>query len=188
MLDELRLDPAAFARVAAAAKLAVAGLAAGTADDSPRHDLHRGAMRLRARHKLARPADLDAWLRDIGADAAGARRLFAREAGLAALDAAPAQALVDHLRAEGSAAALAARARDKRRKLETAEAARLEPSRLDRESLAEWWRETAGGPARAADAEGYARPLGFRDEDALFAALWRERLYRQQLDANRRAG
>lgn len=186
MLDELRLDPTAFAQVADEAGLHAAALASPSSTDasaSP-YDTRAGLDRVMKRHSLARRAELDTWMRDNAIDAAGMRRLVAREAAIGKLEPASPRTILDHLRAAGMAAQLRARAIDKQRVLDDTPEAQRDPTPLEKAALAAWWFEgerANGGPD---DPARQARSLGFSGEDAFLTALWWERLYLRRKGVN----
>ena len=172
-LEELRLEPDTYARLAEAARLSHAAAAAAPAA----LDVPSGMKWLRARHGLSRRVDLDRWRRDNGIDDNALRRLAAREAALAALAVAPPRALLDQARQDGVAARLRARALDKQGRLAALPEAREMPSAMDKVALTAWWFEDVRRPRLGDSLATHARLLGFDNEEAFLAALFRERIY-----------
>lgn len=182
VLEELRLDPGLYAELRDAAVLCLQ-LASPEAPPPAGADARRAALdRLRRRHGLMSRAALDAWAADCDLDRAGLDRLLDFEAAVAAAAAAagPAldSALLDVLRREGRYAALAARARDKRRRLNTHQRNATAHSALSSEAVLHWYFEDCLGGSVPADLDGFATDLGYDGVQALLAALSREEAYR----------
>jgi hypothetical protein len=186
MLNELRLDPVLFATLSREARLHRAAVGPLNLDRvaAPAQDERLGLDRLRARHALPRRTGLDAWMRVNAIDERTMRELVADEAALARLPAAPARAVLNRARAAGLAAALYARAMDKQRILSSAPEARRGPTALEKSMLAAWSVGSAALAVDPNDLPACARRMGFDDEAALLAALWRERLYLMRKDRN----
>jgi hypothetical protein len=192
VLDELRLQPRRLGAVRRAALLRLLARREAERRGSGPDDAARQAAgeRLRARLGLWRRADLGRWLAGTDCDPEGFAALVEDEAVLALLEREAGSALdaamLDELRAGGSYAALAERARDKAARLATAgldavgaaEAEVALPPLLAR--LAER-AEEAAAPAAGVD---LAPRLGFPDRAALERAVLREQLYAGMLRAN----
>ena len=187
ILEELRLDPPAFARAFDEARLHRAALQprAPSGAAPPAGKPRAGLDSLRARHALPRRADLDGWMRDNAVDDAAMHRLIAQEAGLASLPPAPPRALLDSARAAGLIAPLRRRALDKRQCLADAPEARRSPTPLESAALTAWWFAATFGEEIPDDLGRRARSLGFAGEQSFLAALWRERLYLRLKEANK---
>ncbi|MGF1594812.1 MAG: TfuA-like protein [Kiloniellaceae bacterium] len=182
VLEELRLDPELYTGVR---DIAVLRLRLDAADPPPPADepARRAALdRLRHRHGLWSRGDLDAWAEACDLDRAGLDRLLDFEAALescaVATGAALEAALLDVLRRDGHYPALAARARDKTRRLAAAPEASAAPSAPSPAALLEWYFESILERGVPIDLSAYAVSLGFVDVEALLAALARERAYR----------
>jgi hypothetical protein len=186
ILDELRLDSVLFENLSREARLhrAAVGPIAWDRLSAPAQGERLGLDRLRARHALPRRTDLERWMRVNAIDERTMRTLVADEAAFARLPAAPARAILNRARAAGLTAPLYARAMDKQRVLATAPEARREPTAREKSTLAAW---SAGNAALTIDPDdfpGCARTMGFEDEAALLATLWRERLYLMRKDGD----
>ena len=186
ILDELRLAPDIFARLSHESRLHRAAFLAPAFDGAAplAGEARAGLDRLRARHSLARRADLDAWMRDNAIDEATMRRLVAREASVEGLASAPPRALLDHARAAGLVAPLSARAVDKRRSLADLAEAWRAPTALEAAAAAAWWFPHVFGEDIPDDLDRRVRSLGFEDEQSFLAAVWKERLYLARKEAN----
>lgn len=184
VLDELRLDPAAFREARTAALLRVlarrearrAGVAPGG------EELRAAAHRLRRRAGLVSRRELEEWLAANDLDGPGLDGFLRDEALLAGaavqVDPELTAALLDHLRAAGEYPRLAARARDKRARLAAAPGDEADGApHLDRLRLLSWYFAERLREPLPADPASYARELGFRDVDAFLRALARERRY-----------
>ncbi|MEO3429002.1 TfuA-like protein [Pelagibius sp. CAU 1746] len=181
VLEELYLDPdlhAALRRLAVLRLQLQVPEAAPPIDDGAR----RAALdRLRRRHGLMSRAALEAWAADCDLDREGLDRLLSYESAVEsrAQSAGPAlaAALLDVLRSEGHYPALAARARDKRQRLEKAGEGHTAPSALSSQPLVDWYFEVRLGRAAPRDSAQAAREMGFADAESLLDALARERAY-----------
>lgn len=173
VLDELRLDPDAFARVRRAALLRL--LAAREAGEVAAPALRQAEAGFREARGLFASAALQQWIQAAELDPAGYARLIVEEAQMAAaLDdagASLAPPMLSELRAAGSYPALRARAIGKRTVAgETPAAVALYP-------LAQWFFEQRLGRAVPADLDAFARALGLGGRDALARILAHELAY-----------
>jgi hypothetical protein len=179
VLDELRLaDPEAFrrARRAALARLLALGEPGCRPASPARGDLERTVGVLRRRAGLFGRAAIERWLADNDLELPDFDRLAAEEARLVALErdggAALDRHLLDHLRLEGTYAALAARARAKRTALAGGQG-RGDDGGARLAALLWFCRQRLGREVPD-DALAFARELGFADLGALHRALVRE--------------
>jgi len=181
IVDELRLDPALFALVFENARLREAALAKrrDKRAESKAQDERRGLESLRARHGLARRADIDDFMRRNALDDASMRRLARAEGGLAALDPPSPRALIDCARAMGFVARVSPRAIDKRGVLDRLPDAQRTLDALERASLTASFLEGAQGGLGGESLEAIVGRLALQDENALVKLLWRERLYKR---------
>lgn len=185
ILDELRLDPAAYGLVRDRALLRVlAHRERLRRHQPPEKSAQRAALdRLRARHGLFRRADLDQWLKARDLDAARFEQLIADEAQLESLAARTASGLedrlLDHLRLQGDYPRLAERARAKQTMLaaQGLEHPRPEDIGVTPAAILAWYFEDRLGEPLPDDVEAAARELGFADRDHFYRALLREWLY-----------
>jgi TfuA-like protein len=184
ILDELRLDPAAYAMARDRALLRLLL----ERDALRRHELPENAVRaalarLRARHGLFRRADLDPWLEARDLEAARLEQLVADEVLLERLVAQFGNALddrlLDDLRLHGDYPRLAARARAKQTLLaaQGREQPRAEDIGLTPATLLAWYFEQRLGEPLPDDLDAAARERGFADRDHFHRALLREWLY-----------
>jgi hypothetical protein len=144
------------------------------------------AETFRREHGLLQPAGLARWQTDNHLTAAQLARLLDDEARLRWVETLAHSAVVgllpDYLRASGQYPRLAARARDKQRRLERAGLASpaAEDTGLSEDALLRWYFvERLGYPA-ALDPGAYAAAVGFPDPDAFRRALRREYCYVRQ--------
>ncbi len=176
VLEELRLDPEAFAETRRHAAMRAAALQGAAPRDPSMAEKRRALDRLRQRHGLWTRSGLEAWAETAGLDGPGFERLIEAEAALeigAEEDAAAVEtAMLDLLRLDGRFPALAERARDKAGRLSGT--GRGESRPWDDTALVDWFFEERLGRAAPADAEATALGLGFPDLGAFAAALARE--------------
>jgi hypothetical protein len=185
VLDELRLDAAAFepVRQRALLRALVRDGSASRALAIEPSALREAEGRLRSRRGLVRRVDMERWCADNGLAIADFARLVEDEARLAAmedrLDAAIGRDLLDQLRIDGDYERFVTRAREKQallcaRGLEnaTADACGLAPI-----ALVAWHFETQRGQAIPNDLAAYARRLGLSALADFYRLLVREWLY-----------
>lgn len=188
VLDELRLDGAAFEPVRQRAllrSLASDGSASGSGTIEP-STLQEAERRLRIRLGLPRRADLERWCSDNGLVIADFARLVEDEARLAImeerLDAAIGYDLLDQLRIDGDYERFAMRAREKQavlssRGLQDATAIDCGVAPI---GLVAWHFEAQRGQAIPDDLAAYARRLGLAKLSDFYRVLAREWLYSHQ--------
>jgi hypothetical protein len=188
VLDELRLDAAAFEPVRQRAllrSLARDGSASRTRTIEPLA-LREAEQRLRSRLGLLRRTDMERWCADNGLVIADFARLVEDEARLAAmedrLDATIGRDLLDQLRIDGDYERFARRAREKHAALSarglqdaTAVDCGLAPI-----GLVAWHFEAQRGQAMPDDLAAYARRLGLSKISDFYRVLAREWLYSRQ--------
>jgi hypothetical protein len=180
LLDELRLDGAAYTKARRAGALRMAalrewerqGLALGA-------DARRGATeRLRGRLGLFGAGALERWLERSGLTPMDFSRLVDEEAQLEQLDAlsgARADAYVlDELRLRGEYARYAERAQLKQRSLAAAGVYEDEADNPTKLRVALWYFEKRLGIPVPDDIAQYAVEVGFSDIESFYRALWRE--------------
>jgi hypothetical protein len=185
ILDELRLDPAAYVVARDRTLLRYLARREGQRRHQPSDErLQRAALdRLRARHGLFRRADLDRWLEERDLDAPRLEQLIADEAQLERLVAQTADGLddrlLDDLRLHGDYARLAGRARDKQALLaaQGLEQPRPEDVGVTPATLLVWYFEERLNEPLPDDVDVAARARGFADRDHLCRALLREWLW-----------
>jgi hypothetical protein len=185
ILDELRLDPAAYpvARDRILLRL-LARREAQRRHQPIDESLQRAALdRLRARHGLFRRTDLERWLEENDLDALRLEQLIADEA---CLDGLVAEAgvglddrLLDDLRLEGDYARLASRARAKQALLaaQGLDHARPEDVGVTPAALLVWYFEHRLNAPLPDDMDAASREQGFQGPDHFCRALLREWLY-----------
>ena len=185
VLDELRLDEAAFQSVRQRALLR--RLAADRSRSRPPAIDPRARreteQRLRTRLGLFRRSDLDRWCSENNLDATDFARLVDEETRLAEIEARLdphlGRDLLDQLRLDGTYSRFAARAAQKRAALadsghEDADPAAAGPTPI---ALVAWHFEARLGRAMPDDLDSYVRRLGFTGRSDFYRALARERLY-----------
>lgn len=175
-LDELRLDPTAFAQMSENASLREAALDVGARQAVG--DERTGLDRIRGRHGLARRSDIERWMDQAGVDAAAMDRIVAAETAIARLAPPSFRSILDCLRAIGSARTLRARAVAKRQELAHVVEARRAPTPMEELALFAWWSERQPD-AQGAGLEEWAAILRLPDKSRFLTLLWRERLYLQ---------
>jgi hypothetical protein len=194
ILDELRLDPAAYraARDRALLRL-LAGRDARRRQQPPERASQRAALdRLRARHGLFRRADLERWLAARDLDTSRLEPLIAAEAELEGLVARASDGLddrlLDDLRLHGDYPRLAERARAKQAALavQGLDQPRPEDVGVAPATLLAWYFEQYLGESLPDDVEAAARARGFADRGHFYRALLREWLYSRETAASRR--
>jgi hypothetical protein len=194
ILDELRLDPAAYGVARDRALLRL--LAHREAQRRHRPPIQGAAKRaalgqLRARHGLFRRADLDRWLGERDLDAERLEQLLADEAQLGEIVAQAGDTLdermLDGLRLHSDYPRLAARARDKQARLATKglDQPRGEDLGVTPATLLAWHFERRLGEPLPDDVDAAARAHGFVDRDHFYRALLREWLYCREIGALR---
>ncbi len=177
VLDELRLDPAAWraaARAAVGRREAIGDVASAA--------LHAQLDRFRQERGLWQRAELDAWLAANALDGMGLERLLRHEMTVdaTAARAGPAQgrAMVDHLRIADRFAPLLRRARAKA----AATAAMPQPpGGPHQQAMLEWYFERRLGRPAPASVASYATDAGWSGEAEFVLAIWREYLFNQTL-------
>jgi hypothetical protein len=185
ILDELRLDPAAYpvARDRTLLRLLARREALRRRQPSDQ-SLQRAALdRLRARHGLFRRVDLERWLEERDLDASRLEQLIADEAYLEGLLAQAADGLddrlLDALRLHGDYGRLAARARAKEALLASLglEDARPEDLGVTPAVLLVWYFEHRLSASLPDDVDAALREQGFLGREHFDRALLREWLY-----------
>jgi hypothetical protein len=185
VLDELRLDPAAFAATRQRALLRRLARQGGGSSAGPalRRDAER---RLRLRLGLPRRVDVERWCHEQGLDPAGFDRLVEAEALLAEaesrFDVDPSRDLLDQMRLDGIYARCLARARDKSRALAAVGAEEATPAALGLTPIAlvAWHFETRQRQPVPDDLAGYVRRLGLVHAPDFYRLLTREWIYCRQ--------
>jgi hypothetical protein len=195
LLEELRLDGEAYRDAMRGALLRLLSLA-----ECDRRGLEIGNDQLKSVSRTFRlefgmlsRKDIDRWLADNHLDLPDFDRLIADEARMGELQSLSAplveQYILDHLRATGTYARFAARARDKHEILEKHGAPEKheilaagdnfppQPSELMVLRLLTWYFERRLNHGIPDDIDAYARGLGFADTAAFHRALLREYLY-----------
>jgi hypothetical protein len=185
ILEELRLDPAAYA--IARDRTLLRHLARREAERRRRPGdarLQRAALdRLRARLGLFRRAELDRWLEANDLDAARLEQLVADEAHLEELIARPAagldEGLLDDLRLHGDYTAMVERARAKQALLASLglDQPRAEDAGVTPAGLLAWYFERRLARPLPDDVDDAAREQGFESRDQFYRAVLREWLY-----------
>jgi len=179
VLDELRLDPEAFAETRRHAVMRSAALQGVLPRDPSAAEKRQALDRLRQRQGLWTRGDLEAWAQAAGLDAQGFERLIEAEAALedgaeedpAAVEA----AMLDLLRLDGRFPALAERAREKAERVSGAGGSEGKP--WDDTALVDWFFEERLGRAAPSDPAALASRLGYESLEAFAAALGREHRY-----------
>jgi hypothetical protein len=185
ILDELRLDPGAYAAARDRALLRLlAQREAQRRRQLPERGSQRAALeRLRTRHGLFRRADLERWAEARDLDAARLEQLIADEALLERLVREVAggldDQLLDDLRLHGDYSGLAARAREKQTLLAAQGLAQPRPEDVGvtPAALLLWYFEHRLGEPVPDDIDAAARAHGFADREHWYRALLREWLY-----------
>jgi hypothetical protein len=180
LLDELRLDGAAYveARRAGALRMAALrewerqGLALGA--DARR----RATDRLRGRLGLFGAGTLERWLEDSGLTPMDFSRLIDEEAQLGQLEALSRPRaeshLLDELRVRGTYAHYAGRARAKEHAIAAAGLDEIELDERTRLRVTLWYFEKRLGLPVPDDIGQHAADVGFSDTESFYRALWRE--------------
>jgi hypothetical protein len=182
ILDELRLDPGAYAAARDRALLRLlAQREAQRRHESPGWTAQRAALeRLRTRHGLFRHTELERWAAARDLDAARLEQLVADEALLERLVTEVADGLddrlIDDLRLHGDYPRLAARARDKQALLAAQGLAQAcpEDAGVTPAALLLWYFEHRLGEPMPDDVDDAARARGFADRGHFYRALLRE--------------
>ncbi len=190
LLDELRLEGEAYVRARQGALLRFLALEEawrlGIAVTPEILDARTDAFRREC--GLLEPVDLERWREEQNLDRDDFTRLMEDEARLRLLEMLAnrqvASYLPDHLRATAEYGRLLARARDKQRVLESSglHNPATADSGLTEDQLLSWYFQTRLGRPIASDIGGYARSIGFEDENALRRAILREFLYSVRRD------
>jgi hypothetical protein len=185
LLDELRLKGEAYARARQGALLRFLALEEswrlGMAVTPEMLDATTDAFR--RDRGLFEPTDVERWREEQHLDRDQFTRLMEDEARLRLFevlaDRAETSHLPDHLRATGEYGRLLARARDKQTVLESSglQNPALADSGLTEGQLLSWYFQTRLGRPAVSDVGGYARSVGFEDENAFRRAILREFLY-----------
>jgi hypothetical protein len=183
LLEELRLDGEAYREAMGGALLRLLSLAEcdrrglEISDDQ----LKSAGRAFRLEAGMLSRKDIDRWLADNHLDLADFDRLIVDEARMTELQSLSAplveQYIVDHLRATGDYARLAARAREKHEALAARDSFQSQPSGLMVLRLLTWYFEQQLNRGMPDDIDAYARDLGFADRAAFHRALQREYLY-----------
>jgi len=185
ILDELRLDPAAYPVARDRTLLRLLARREAQRRHQPGDEcLQRAALdRLRARQGLFRRVDLERWLEASDLDALQLEQLIADEACLDRLVAEAGDGLddrlLDDLRLEGDYGRLAARARAKRAQLAELglDHARPEEVGVTPAALLVWYFEHRLSARLPDDLDAALREQGFRSPDHFYRALLHEWLY-----------
>jgi hypothetical protein len=185
LLDELRLEGEAYAHARRGALLRFLALEEawrlGMAVTPEILDAATDAFRREL--GLLEPAGLERWRKEQDLDRDQFTRLMEDEARLRLVEMLAnrevAGYLPDHLRATAEYGRLLARARDKQRVLESSGLLNpaLADSGLTEDQLLSWYFQTRLGRSVVSDVGGYARSIGFEDENAFRRAILREFLY-----------
>ena len=185
LLDELRLEGQAYLRARQGALVRFLALEEawrlGMAVTPEMLDATTDGFR--RERGLLEPAQVESWREEQHLDREQFTRLMEDEARLRLVeglaDREVASLLPDHLRAIGEYGRLLARARDKQRALESSGLSNpdLADAGLTEDQLLLWYFETRLGRPVVPDVGGYARSVGFEDEDAFRRAILREFLY-----------
>lgn len=193
VLDELRLDPEAYAREWPRAVLRYLAL-----DMAERRGVSGGRWSrpadgleaLRAALGLSDEEAVRFWLTERAIDAGEAERLIRDEARLRQIDLLiereVASHLMDHLRLSGEYPRLAARVRAKRRALQTAgwDNSGLSDIGLTEAELLTWYFVHHLGKSIPQDIAEHAERLGFRDRASFLRALVSEYCYRKRTESS----
>jgi len=193
ILDELRLDPAAYGAARDRALLRLLAHRETQRRQQPAATgTERAALdRLRTRHGLFRRADLDRWAEARDLDARRLEQLIAHEAQLQELVGQTTdrldERLLDDLRLHGDYPRLAGRARDKQTMLaaQGLDQPRPEDAGVTPATLLVWYFEHRLEEPLPDDVDAAARALGFADRDHLYRALLREWLYCRHTEQQR---
>jgi AraC-like DNA-binding protein len=180
VLEELRLSGADYH---AAVRGGLLRLLAAVEGDRQRMEVtteqvKSAAKNFRLAFGLLSRKDIDDWLAQNHLGPLEFDRLMKEDARLKALQARTAPALnryiIDHLRASGEYAELAARARDKKEALDALEMNEVEPDGLSAMRLTVWYFEQRLGQDLPDDVHRYAADIGFADPAAFQRAVLRE--------------
>jgi hypothetical protein len=183
LLEELRLDGEAYRDAMRGALLRLLSLAEC---DRRGLEISNGQLRsagrtFRLEFGMLSRKDIDRWLADNHLDLPDFDRLIADEARMRELQSLSASLVelyvVDHLRATGDYARLAARAREKHEALAAHDSFQPQPSGLMVLRLLTWYFEQQLNREMPDDIDAYTRDLGFADTAAFHRALQREYLY-----------
>lgn len=173
VLDELRLDPAAWRATLRAALL---DELARAQDGQPgRREVRQALAALRTDLGLADRAALDAWAEAADGDAGTLERIAEGEAAIARLgqERMPwlAERMLDRLRADGRYAALRRRAEAKAAQRRRSTAVLPDTASADDVRVLHWYFTRRLSIDVPGDLEAFARDLGFADADGLCRAL-----------------
>ena len=192
VLDELRLDAAAFEAVRRCALLRHAAAAKQLWPTTIDASAHRAAeQRLRMRLGLLRAAQLEQWRRDNGLTAADFARLVQEEAQLAAattrFDETLRRDMLDQLRLDGAYARLVTRADAKRAALAARGMTTAGPADIGMTPIAlvAWHFEKQRGGSVPDDLEGHVRQQGLANVADFYRVLAEEWLYFRSVGADR---
>lgn len=188
VLDELRLDDAAFEAVRQRALLRyLARHGSRPGSNAVDAAAARAAeQQLRTRLGLFRRIDVERWCAENGLDPAEFARLTEHQARLAAIDASfdagLARDLLDELRLDGDYGRYLARARDKRRFLAARDQEDATPADCGQMPIAlvAWHFDRRAGRPIPDDLSKYARRLGLARLEDFYRMLAREWLYSQR--------
>jgi hypothetical protein len=176
VLEELRLDPAAWRDAARAGlgRLHSLYAAAAAAGD----DVRREMDRFRYERGLGTWENIEAWMNANAVNASGLTRLLSEETALEGLSAIDRQKweprALDYLRLSGRFAPLLERARAKERLF----ADGVRPtSPLELQAALSWYAENRLGQKLPNCHEGRVPNTGFAGEDEFAAAVWREYVF-----------
>lgn len=177
VLDELRLDPAAW-RTTRRAALLDELVAASDAGPPSREEVRAVLAELRLGLGLPDRHSLDRWSEANHGGPDLIERLAATEAALRLAERAYApyviERMIDRLRAEGRYAAMRERAEIKAAMLARSNATEPELDAPEDLRVLQWYFEGRLGVEIPADLSAHAAALGFSDADALRRLLWRE--------------
>jgi hypothetical protein len=183
LLEELRLDGAAYRDAMSGALLRLLSLA-----ECDRRGLEISDNQLKSAGRAFRLSsgmqsrkDIDRWLADNHLDLTDFDHLIADEARMGELQSLSAplveQYILDHLRSTGTYARLAARAREKDEVLSAQDDFQPQASELMVLRLLAWYFERRLNREIPDDIDAFASGLGFADTAAFHRALHREYLY-----------
>ncbi|HSB72511.1 MAG TPA: TfuA-like protein [Candidatus Methylomirabilis sp.] len=185
LLDELRLDGESYVRARQGALLRFLAVErTWTLGVSVTPEILDATTQMFQRERgLLEPTHVERWREEQHLDGERFTRFLEDETRLRQVEELEEQEvasyLPDHLRAIGEYGRLLARARDKQRVLESSgfQNPDLTDAGLTEDQLLLWYFETRLGRPVVPDVRGYARSLGFEDEDAFRRAVLREFLY-----------
>jgi hypothetical protein len=186
ILEELRLlGPEAYHRVEVSALLRAAAVDGARGNPISGDDRREWLVRFRAGRALFARADLDRWMAHNDLTPAAFETMIDAQAGLVALRRRLGRSLdryvLDELRLIGDYPALADRARRKNEAAMAADRADLLPQVATAAHLRLWYFEQRLHRSVPDDFSAYSSDIGFADAAAFDRALYRERVFLDQL-------